>query len=185
MGGRGQVPGIGWTPPFFTLPRVSKLRALAAFARLVRSLPLTSARFLRLVVAGNWSARPPAPVRCGASSWCGSSCGKPRRWPGSRSRRSCTGSRGPGPDGRRAEVGGQGLSPGPSPTPARRCHPALPCAFVVRLRPIGSHFGGLVSRRPSYRPPGPAQHPATQDDFGQHAEGQRSKMLHFSPCFNT
>lgn len=53
MGGRGQVPGIGWTPPFFTLPRVSKLRALAAFARLVRSLPLTSARFLRLVVAGN------------------------------------------------------------------------------------------------------------------------------------
>lgn len=178
MGGRGQVPGIGWTPPFFTLPRVSKLRALAAFARLVRSLPLTSARFLRLVVAGN--------------------CGQPahlhrpvrgfllvRVQLREAAEVACTGSRGPGPDGRRAEVGGQGLSPGPSPTPARRCHPALPCAFVVRLRPIGSHFGGLVSQRPSYRPPGPAQHPATQDDFGQHAEGQRSKMLHFSPCFNT
>lgn len=75
MGGRGQVPGIGWTPPFFTLPRVSKLRALAAFARLVRSLPLTSARFLRLVVAGNWSARPPAPSGAGLPPGAGPAAG--------------------------------------------------------------------------------------------------------------
>lgn len=53
MGGRGQVPGIGPTLPFLTLPRVSKFRALAAFAWRTMSLPLTSVRFLRLVVAGN------------------------------------------------------------------------------------------------------------------------------------
>lgn len=129
MGGRGQVPGIGWTPPFFTLPRVSKLRALAAFARLVRSLPLTSARFLRLVVAGN----------CGQPAHLHpSGAGLP---PGAGP---AAGSRGgglhgePGPRAGWTEGGGRrsGLVPRPLP---HACPPLSPCPSLCLCRQAQAH----------------------------------------------
>lgn len=109
-------------PPRLQTPRPRGFRAAC------EEPALTSARFLRLVVAGNWSARPPAPSGAGLPPGAGPAAGS--RGGGLHGE--------PGPRAGWTEGGGRrsGLVPWPLP---HACPPLSPCPSLCLCRQAQAH----------------------------------------------